>query len=100
MDKKKEKGQTILASIFSFSASIEVWGDGARLFFILLCNLLFLYFFKVHYSTLLHLSPIRFHLLEDAGTAGIEPKTVPTSALAVKLSDALTTQLDLIHQLG
>jgi hypothetical protein len=38
------------------------------------------FLFYVRYSTLLHLPPLRFHLSEDAG---IEPRTVATTALAV-----------------
>jgi hypothetical protein len=51
----------------------------------------FLEIFKVLYSTLLHLPP----LSEDAG---IESRTIGT--LTLMQSDALTTKLDLIHDLA
>ncbi len=50
-----------------------------------------LFFFYVLYSTLLHLPPLRFHCV---GYAGIE--TMGLLRLWHRLSDALTTRLDLI----
>jgi hypothetical protein len=49
-------------------------------------------FFYVLYSTLLHLPLLRDSTVSD--DSGIEPRTVATSALAVR--EALTTKLDLI----
>jgi hypothetical protein len=49
--------------------------------------------FYALYSKLLHLLPLRFHDVSE--DAGIDPRTVATSALA--WSDALTARQDFIH---
>ncbi len=51
--------------------------------------------FSVLCSTMLHLPLLRFHCV-SVDAAGIEPKTVATSALDVSSS---TTRLDLIHSI-
>jgi len=49
------------------------------------CKWGFLYFsFYIRYSTLLHLPPLIFNVSEDAG---IEPRTVATTALAIRRSN-------------
>jgi hypothetical protein len=55
------------------------------------------FFLYVLYSTLLHLSSLRFHCMSE--DAGIEPRTVATSALATT-SALAATRLDLIHDHG
>ncbi len=45
------------------------------------------FIFNVLHSTLLHLPPLRFHFHCVGGCHGIEPRTVATSALAVRHSN-------------
>jgi hypothetical protein len=47
-------------------------------------------------STLLYMPPLRFHCVGASEDAGIEPRTVATTALAV-VRRTKTTRLDLIH---
>ncbi len=54
-------------------------------------EILIFWIFKVLYSTLHHLPPLRSHCVGDAG---VEPMTVATPALTAR---TLTTRLDLIH---
>jgi hypothetical protein len=51
------------------------------------------FFFHVRSSTSLHLPPLRFHFVSE--DAGIEPRTVATTALAVRRPNH--SARDLIH---
>ncbi len=62
----------------------------------------FLLVLSALYSRLIHLPPLRFHCVEGCWDSRMEPRTVPTSALAVRRSNHSARshpffQPDLIH---